>query len=334
MLVTEFSTGDVAPRDRFASFEAFATQSHIRTVLRSNQQDDFRARMRVLELGELQVSALTYPHLEVVRTPKLIRQGDPEVYEINSVLAVSGRMSQDGHEATFRSGDLVLLDSSRPFRVWLDAAPDRVATVVARIPRALLPLPWTAVRRLVATPIPATHGMSGVFHRWLADLAANAGGFTPANVPTLASITTDLLTSLLGRHLDTGETMTPQSRRRTLRVQVHDFVRQHLGDPSLSPVTLAEAHRVSVRSLQQLFADEGTTPAAWIRHLRLERCRHDLADPRLRLRPVHAVAARWGFTDAGHFSRAFRAAYGVPPRDYRHQALRDAEQETAGTWWP
>lgn len=27
--------------------------------------------------------------------------------------------------------------------------------------------------------------------------------------------------------------------------------------------------------------------------------------------------ARWGFTDPAHFSRAFRAAYGMPPAEYR-----------------
>jgi AraC-like DNA-binding protein len=32
---------------------------------------------------------------------------------------------------------------------------------------------------------------------------------------------------------------------------------------------------------------------------------------------VSAVAARWGLTNAAHFSRAFRAAYGVSPVEYR-----------------
>ncbi|HEY5833856.1 MAG TPA: helix-turn-helix domain-containing protein [Streptomyces sp.] len=58
-----------------------------------------------------------------------------------------------------------------------------------------------------------------------------------------------------------------------------------------------------------------------MRHRRLERCRHDLADPQWDSRPVYALAARWGFTDSAQFSRAFRAAYGVPPSAYR-QALR------------
>nr|WP_246098027.1 helix-turn-helix transcriptional regulator [Streptomyces botrytidirepellens] len=60
------------------------------------------------------------------------------------------------------------------------------------------------------------------------------------------------------------------------------------------------------------------SPAAWIRHRRLERCRLALANPRLNARPIQAIATRWGFTDPAHFSRLFRAAYGIPPRDHRN----------------
>ncbi|MFI0468320.1 helix-turn-helix domain-containing protein [Saccharopolyspora sp. 5N102] len=59
------------------------------------------------------------------------------------------------------------------------------------------------------------------------------------------------------------------------------------------------------------------TVAGRIRQLRLERCHHNLANPRHDYQPVHAVAARWGFTDSAHFSRVFRAAYGMSPRGHR-----------------
>nr|WP_243274742.1 helix-turn-helix domain-containing protein [Streptomyces albus] len=75
------------------------------------------------------------------------------------------------------------------------------------------------------------------------------------------------------------------------------------------------------------------TVAAWIRRQRLEHCRRDLADPRLRDRPIHAIAARWGFPRPGDFTRAFRAAYGIPPRDYRRMAVNGepgAEPREAG----
>ncbi|KAB1973040.1 helix-turn-helix domain-containing protein, partial [Streptomyces triticiradicis] len=49
--------------------------------------------------------------------------------------------------------------------------------------------------------------------------------------------------------------------------------------------------------------------------------RRDLADPALRGLPVHVLAARWGYRRASDFTRAFRSAYGLPPTEYRFQAL-------------
>jgi AraC-like DNA-binding protein len=60
--------------------------------------------------------------------------------------------------------------------------------------------------------------------------------------------------------------------------------------------------------------------AGWVRQRRLERCRRDLLDPASAARPVSAVAARWGLVNAAHFSRAFRAAYGLSPVEYRAMA--------------
>ncbi|WP_199838261.1 helix-turn-helix domain-containing protein [Streptomyces sp. IMTB 1903] len=54
---------------------------------------------------------------------------------------------------------------------------------------------------------------------------------------------------------------------------------------------------------------------------RLEHCRADLADPLQRTLPIRAVAARYGFASAADFARAFRAAYGMPPSEYRRAAL-------------
>ncbi|WP_242624354.1 helix-turn-helix transcriptional regulator [Micromonospora kangleipakensis] len=85
---------------------------------------------------------------------------------------------------------------------------------------------------------------------------------------------------------------------------------------------MAEAHHLSLRSLHRLFEGSGTTVAALIRTGRLDCCYRDLADPRLRHLTVRQVAARCGFRDPAHFSRAFRAAYGLSPREHRERAGR------------
>ncbi|WP_254393699.1 helix-turn-helix domain-containing protein [Streptomyces buecherae] len=49
--------------------------------------------------------------------------------------------------------------------------------------------------------------------------------------------------------------------------------------------------------------------------------------------PIQAIAARWGYTDAAGFSRAFGAAYGMAPSDFRHRADRDGQRLSRGPGW-
>ena len=90
---------------------------------------------------------------------------------------------------------------------------------------------------------------------------------------------------------------------------------------SVDTAWLPPAER-SLRSLHRLFEGTGTSVAALIRTGRLERCFRELADPRLRHLTVRQVAACCGFRDPAHFSRAFRAAYGLSPAEHRDRAER------------
>ncbi|MFD5736512.1 helix-turn-helix domain-containing protein [Streptomyces sioyaensis] len=49
--------------------------------------------------------------------------------------------------------------------------------------------------------------------------------------------------------------------------------------------------------------------------------RWGLTDPALHGKPVHAIAARWGHHRATDFRRAYRAAYGIAPKEYRRRAV-------------
>lgn len=318
MLVTEFSTEVVAAPERFALWEEATAQSHMRNLMRSNNQDDFRAKMRNLDLGEVQVSSLASPHLEVVRTAKLVRRSDPEVYLISYIPDGEGGVSLDGRDTALHTGDLMMLDSSRPYHAHRYAHQDNWSQLTVQCSRRLLPLPEKTVQRLLAVPISGRSGIGGVFTRWLTDLNARANEFTPVDIPTLASVTLDLLASTLARCLEAEDALSPEVRRSTLRAQINAFVEQHLADPIMSPQTIADTHHISLRHLQKLFAADSDTPAAWVRGRRLERCRHDLANPRLRARCVREIAAQWGFNDPTHFNRIFRTAYGMTPGEYRY----------------
>ncbi|HEU5024916.1 MAG TPA: helix-turn-helix domain-containing protein [Spirillospora sp.] len=102
---------------------------------------------------------------------------------------------------------------------------------------------------------------------------------------------------------------------------IKEWIEAHLRDPDLTPAAIAAAHHVSVRQLYRLFGPSGTTVARYVRDRRLERCRRELSDPSQAGRRISAIARGWGLPDAAGFSRAFRAAYGLPPSAYRARAL-------------
>jgi AraC-like DNA-binding protein len=105
--------------------------------------------------------------------------------------------------------------------------------------------------------------------------------------------------------------------RRTLMDRICRTARECLADSELKPAMLAQRHSISLRSMQMLFAEHGTSPAKWIRDERLRRIRADLTDPRFARLTVAMIGERWGLVDASQVSRLFRAKYGVSPRQYR-----------------
>ncbi|MFF2963298.1 helix-turn-helix domain-containing protein [Streptomyces sp. NPDC057963] len=318
------TTDDLPNADRFTWWHEMTRATLIPTLLASDHTVDFRAAANVVDLGAAQVTAMTYLPLTSARTSKLIRQSDPEYCQLSLTVRGDMGLSQCGREATFGSGELMLYDSSFPFEGWTAAEDGSVAHIVAQIPKTLLPFPARLLNRLSASRIPADEGFSELLATFLTQVTSNAHRYRTSDGVRLAMVLIDLLGGTVAHCLETDNALPPESRHRVLFLQVQRFIRQHIGDPDLSAETIALAHHISVRSLHRIFQQEGTTVRALIRSLRLDGCRHDLANPLHRHRTIQGIAARWGFPRPADFTRAFRTAYGMPPSEYRHQVLRQA----------
>ena len=91
---------------------------------------------------------------------------------------------------------------------------------------------------------------------------------------------------------------------------------QENADADIGLDDIAAAVNVSPRSVQYAFRRNlGTTPLEYLRRVRLDRAHRDLkaADPANDT--VTAIAGRWGFSHAGRFSLAYKAAFGTAPSD-------------------
>jgi AraC-like DNA-binding protein len=259
---------------------------------------------------------------DVRRTPELICQADPDM--VKMVLICGGNscvVEQGGRQAQVSAGDLSCYDTRRPYKVTIGVDGNRPTQVMTfMFPPSMLPLCRSRLKDLTAIRIPASAGVGDLTSQFLLQLARNIDHYSPAEAARLSTAALEVLATRLAREMDIRDWGTPEDRRHALLTTIQAFIQRHLGDPGLSPAMIAAAHHVSLRSLHQLFHDEGLTVAGWIRRRRLEGCRRGLSDPALDSRPVAAIAARWGFSSPGDFSRAFRAAHGLPPAEYRMSA--------------
>lgn len=109
--------------------------------------------------------------------------------------------------------------------------------------------------------------------------------------------------------------------RQTLLAQIREYVRQNIiRDPDLSAAGIARAHHVSVRHLYSLREQAEFSFEQWIIGVvsragsRTRRARTPRTGP---LPPPPCVG---GSRDPAHFTRRFRTAYGLTPRDWRSVA--------------
>jgi len=307
--------------DRVDFFREMTTAVWVPMECRPGLDADYRAEFRASGLGPMQVVVMDIMPTTVHRTPQLISQADPDMLKMLLVCGGgASAVAQGGQQARLSPGEFALYNTRRPYEVrcGVDDEPTQLLTFM--FPPSLLPLSPGRLRDLAAVRIPATSGVGELTSQFLLQLARNIDSYTPADAARLSAAALEILAARLAHELDNRDWGTPETRRHALLTAVQGFIQQHLGDPELSPAAIAAAHHMSLRSLHQLFHEEGLTVAGWIRRRRLECCRRDLSDPALAARPVAAIAARWGFSSASDFSRAFRAGHGVPPAEYRRSA--------------
>jgi AraC-like DNA-binding protein len=278
---------------------------------------DGRDQLLVDVAGAVRVAELTAGQPGgAIRTAGHVRRADLELCKVDVLASGHGVVAQDGREAVLGPGDLTLVDLSRPAR-WR-MSPMRMVAVV--FPRALLPLRPDELARLTAVRFPGDEGTGALASSLARQLVRRLEGLPAADGARLGTAVLDLLTVAVAGRLDRAGQVPSEAHQRALLQRILAFIDARLGDPGLSPAMIAAAHHVSLRYLYTLFEPQRDSVAGWIRRRRLERCRRDLLDPRLAGRPVSAIAARWGLVNAAHFSRAFRAAYGQAPVEYRAMA--------------
>ncbi|WP_063755727.1 MULTISPECIES: helix-turn-helix domain-containing protein [unclassified Streptomyces] len=310
------STSSVPPGERLAYWQAAVWQTFVPSDVTTSKDGPFSGAVASDRLGCLRITTVDSDRQLVRRNRRLIARDQDEYLLVGLQRRGTGAVVQDGRTAPLEPGTFALYDTTRPYTLEF---PDRFQLLVFQIPRSAFELPGLDLGRITGVSMGADEGLSAMMVPVLSTLAAEAGAHRSEIGEMLARNAVDLLTTVIAERLGRDAAGTDASHR-TLLLRIRAFAESHLGDPELSPEAIAAAHHISVRHLQRLFQAEGTTVGGWIRRRRLEECRRELDRPRRSRPAVAAVAHRWGFVSPAHFSRAFRAAYGLSPREWQKLA--------------
>lgn len=278
--------------------------------------EPFWGQSRTFAVDAVQISEVIASKHVVERTEKLLTSTDTAYYKASLQISGSGLLVQDGHEAVLQPGSFAVYDTTRPYSLLFE---EDIRMLVLMFPREYLGLPPELVSQLLAHRFSSKDGLGAMIIPFLRDVSENLDQVGGSTGPRLVHAAVDLITTMFADELDIAADS--RDSHQMLMMQIRQFIDLNLGMPGLSPDSIARAHFISTRHLHALFRETGTTVSTWIREQRLERCRRDLTDPLSAHLTIGAIAAKWGFVEAPHFSRVFRTAYGVAPSEMRAQSM-------------
>jgi AraC-like DNA-binding protein len=284
-------------------------------VIHEDPGGDVHARMEVWDFGGANIFTHASSGIRLLRTAKLARQDAMPVIALSVQRRADGRIEQRGRQRRVPPGDLLAVDLSAPYDYsWSGDG----AAGCLQIPFDQVGLPVDVVRR-TASEIGASP-LYRLVTDHIAHLARDPAAITgDASATAVAAASVDLVRAMLAS-ADRSGRHARQVLAETLLTRVRAYVRRHLADPELSPAVIAAAHNVSLRQLYKVCAAAGISLEQSIIEERLQRVRHELTQPQRRNLPIAAVARRWGFRDATHFTRRFKARYGMTPSQWQRSS--------------
>ena len=239
------------------------------------------------------------------RGPALIARGADQLLIL---LQTEGSVDTDyaGRRARRQAGDVEIVDYARPLHsVATDYENLTIVLARASAPAALLALePHGLV-------FPGGGGAARLISAAMQEFYAQAEHLTVSEAEAAIEGIVALTTACARARLARDETDQVKSRRKAAL----DYIDAHLGNAQLGPDEIADAAHISRASLYRRLAAEGGIRAVLLKR-RLD------AAVRLMLedndeRSLKEIVRRCGFAGASQFSRAFRARFGMPPRQYR-----------------
>lgn len=302
------STDVVKPSERFDYWHSVICRHFAVADSGNSFPGIFDAALTFNKLGSFEIGLLAAPQHFWVRGREHIRTDDYDDFLLSMIVEGEGIISQNGHTLHQKAGDVVLYDTRKPFSYEITAK-----TIVFRIKRNELishvPSAEAMCMRKLGdgSPLKTIVGQAlicGVEASGRLVEDATAKAHLGASIFNLVLAILDIDADPAAHSLTNAQGAQLERLRR--------FIFAHLTDGDLSCKMMAEYAGMSLRTLNRLFAELGTTPMRWVWRQRLDAAKREISEGRVD--NVTDAALRSGFNELSHFSRSFKAEFGISPR--------------------
>lgn len=271
-----------------------------------------------------------------VRSPRRVLRNGFDHFTAQLVLEGALAVGTPESSRSVGPGEIALIDMSRP----METRADRARVLTLSIPRSEIEAALPEPGRLHGAVVPQDRAR--LLSLFLGSVLDKLHRHGPGDRARLARATSELLAlTLAGQTLSgpdlagpsgAGSEAVRMAAAAACRRRARHYIDAHL---SATPEEVARVVGVSRSVLYRAFEPSGGV-ARIIRARRLARLRTLLARPDETGR-IADLAHACGFSSESDCSRAFKAAYGVSPSEYRRldgEGERDAfTPESLAAWW-
>ncbi len=235
-----------------------------------------------------------------------------QLYTAGGSCGTAGR-----HDLDLRVGDISIRDLSQPYAT---TDPD-FANITLVIPRQTLAPMVRDPDGLHGLVLSRGHPLGSLLGSHLRMLVRMAPRMTPEDALAIDRGTAALVAGCV------GAAAMAEGVGEALQLALLERIRRHvdanLASPGLTADAVCRHFGLSRSALYRLFRPTAGF-AAYVRRRRLDRAFADLTTPRAVPWRIADICDRYGFESDAAFSRAFRAAFGLGPREVRrlpHEAI-------------
>ena len=310
------TTDGIRDSHRLPFWRDFVCDTFVELDCKSASREAFRGRITTCKADELRYSRVSSTRQHVIRDKRRISASDADCFLLSLQLSGRGMLRQGGREALINAGEFALYDVTRPYDLMFE---DPFDQLVVRLPRAAVKDRLVNAEDLTAIAVSADCAQAQVARALLVQLADHLPALDLFMARKLHANALDLIAGAVSRQQGAAGDSPLGHSQRLLMQRILSFIDGNLHEPDLRSEQIASAHGISERYLRKLFESRDCGVSEWILRRRLENARSDLAAPTKAHLAVATIAYEWGFKDASHFSRAFKAQFGRSPRAFRQR---------------